>query len=296
MTTTDALEVVEPDGRTLEVVLFGDPDGFPLLYHSGSPSGAVLDPGIDRAARAAGLRVVTYSRPGYGASTPRPGPAYVADDVQDSSVILQHLGITDFVTLGWSGGGPRALGCAALLSLHCRAAATLAGVAPIDADGLDWLAGMGPENVEEYEAAQLGVEAYETYLEQEMPPMLAASPDEVVAAFGELLTPVDAAYVTGEFAETLSRSLNRAGAQGVVGVRDDGLAVMTPWGFDVSGIHVPVAVWQGRQDAMVPFAHGEWLAANVPSARAHLFEDEGHLSLAARLEEILLDLRHIGGV
>jgi pimeloyl-ACP methyl ester carboxylesterase len=81
----------------------------------------------------------------------------------------------------------------------------------------------------------------------------------------------------------------------VVGARDDGLAATRPWGFDLASITVPVAVWQGGQDAMVPFAHGQWLAAHVPGAEAHLPDDEGHLSLTLRIEEILSDLVRLAG-
>jgi pimeloyl-ACP methyl ester carboxylesterase len=59
---------------------------------------------------------------------------------------------------------------------------------------------------------------------------------------------------------------------------------------------VPVSVWQGRQDAMVPYSHGAWLAAHVPGARAHLFEDEGHISLLARMDDILADLRQLAAL
>lgn len=296
MTAAEAFAVTTPDGRTLEVLSGGATDGFALLYHSGTPSAAVYDPHIDAAATAQGLRVVTYSRPGYGASTPRPRPGMVADDVQDSAVVLRHLGIEEFLTLGWSGGGPRALGCAALQSAGCRAAASLAGVAPYDADGLDWLAGMGHENIEEFEAASRGAEAYQALLERIMPGLVSATPEQIVEEMGGLLTPVDAAHVTGQLAEVMSRSFRRAGAQGVIGWRDDGLAITSPWGFDVSGIHVPVAVWQGRQDAMVPYAHGAWLASHIPGARPHLFDEEGHLSLVSQLDQILGDLRELGGV
>ncbi len=291
--TAEPIMVTAPDGRSLEVLTGGDPDGFPLLYHSGTPTAAVHDPQVFDAAAGQGLRLVTYSRPGYGASSPWHERAMIADDAQDSAVVLHHFGIEEFLTLGWSGGGPRALACAALLSAGCRAATTLAGVAPIDADGLEFTAGMGPENVEDFAAAREGVEAYEAYLERELPGLFSAAPEDLVEAMGGLLTPVDAAYLTDEAGIQLSRSFGHAGAQGVRGARDDGLALVAPWGFDVSAIHVPVAVWQGRQDAMVPYAHGVWLAANIPSARPHLFDDEGHLSLAARLPEMFAELRQL---
>ncbi len=292
-------DVTTPDGRTLEVLTGGDPDGFPWLFHGGSPSAAVAFEPFDRAAREQGLAMITYSRPGYGGSSPRSaeqGAPRMVDDVADSVTVLDHLGVTDFVTLGWSGGGPRALACAALLPRRCRAATTLAGVAPHDAAGLDWSAGMAAENVAEYAAAQQGAQAYADFLVADFLPVMQVSAEDLVESLGGLLTPVDAAALDHHYASYLAASLQRAAAQGVVGARDDGLAAVAPWGFDPADIDVPVAVWQGRQDAMVPFAHGEWLAAHVPGAVPHLVDDEGHLSLVVRLAEILADLRVLGGV
>lgn len=296
---TGFTEATTADGRTLEVLTGGAEDGYPLLFHGGTPSAAAPYARLDETLANAGLKLVTYSRPGYGASTPRTleetGPR-IADDVDDSVAVLDHLGIDEFLTLGWSGGGPRALACAALLPGRCRAAATLAGVAPYDAEGLDWAAGMGQENVDDFEAALQGPEVYGRHLEKTMPPTFEATPDQLVAAFGDLVTPVDAAFITGDFAEYVSRVFHHAGAQGVVGVRDDSLAIVAPWGFGLDDLAVPVAVWQGREDAMVPFSHGEWLAANVAGAQAHLFEDEGHLSLFAQMDALLDDLKELAGV
>ena len=150
---------------------------------------------------------------------------------------------------------------------------------------------MAPENVAEYHAAEQGPEVYEPLVVEQILPILEATPSQVADAMGGLVSPVDRAMVTDDFADWMSRMFHRAGAQGAVGVRDDGIAAVEPWGFDLADIRVPVAVWQGRQDAMVPFAHGEWLAAHVPGARAHLLEDDGHLSLFARLGEIVADLK-----
>ena len=299
MTDSRPTELTTTDGRTLEVRVGGDVGGFPWLYHSGSPSGAVAYPDLEALAAELGLLMVTYSRPGYGGSTPRPlpeGGPRVVEDVTDSLFVLDSLGIGDFITLGWSGGGPRALACAALLPERCRAAAVLAGVAPRDAGGLDWFEGMGQDNVDEFTAAGQGIEAYEAHLEREMAPLFNVTGDQLAAGLGDLLPPVDQAALTGSVADYLSASFRHAGKQGVVGARDDGLAMFAPWGFDLSEISVPVAIWQGRQDAMVPYGHGVWLAENVPNAQAHLFEDEGHISLVNRLDEILADLKSLAGV
>ena len=293
----DDLLIDARDGRDLEVLVGGDPDGFPWLYHGGTPSAAVDSGILDRAARQAGLRLITYSRPGYGRSTPRPWPRpRIADDLADSVVVLDALGVDQFVTVGWSGGGPRALACAALLPRRCRAAATLAGVAPSDAPDLDFTAGMGPENIEEFAAAAAGPDAYGAFLAEPVAQLATVTGDEVAASLGELITPVDAAALTGEFADWLAATMRHAATQGVIGWREDGLAIMGPWEFSLSDVRVPVAVWQGREDAMVPFSHGLWLAEHVPGAHAHLFDDEGHISLMARLEEVLADLRVLAGL
>jgi len=282
------------DGRDLEILVTGPSDGLPLVFHLGAPSAAVDVRQITGPAAERGLRTVIYSRPGYAGSTPRPG-RLVADAAEDTRSVLGHLGQDRFITLGWSGGGPHALACAALLPARCASAATLAGVAPVEAGGLDWLAGMGPENVAEFAAAREGRVAVTTYLKGQAPALAAVTADQVAAALGGLASEVDKASLTGEFAEDMAETFRRAVSSGIAGWRDDDLAFVRPWGFALSSITVPVSVWQGAQDRMVPFAHGEWLSANVPGARAHLHDNEGHLSLLGQLSLILDDLLDLAG-
>ncbi len=289
-----------PDGRSLEFLTGGDPDGVAFVYHSGTPTAVVHDPAIWDAAAAAGLHVVAYSRPGYGDSSPRPVPAGwpvpVLADADDTRSLLDHLGMGEFVTLGWSGGGPRALACAAAMPGRCRAAVSLAGVAPFDAEGLDWFSGMGPENVRDFEAAAIGREAFGPIAAQQADELSGVTADDIVAAFGGLVDEVDAAALTGEFAETVAAEFRRAVAQGPGGMIEDTLQIVRPWGFEVADLTVPVSVWQGGHDKMVPFSHGQWLAAAIPGARAHLYQDQGHLSLVAKIDEILADLRELAGL
>jgi pimeloyl-ACP methyl ester carboxylesterase len=283
-----------PDGRRLEYLCTGPPDGRALLFHTGTPGGTIDFSEVTQAAAALGLRTIGYSRPGYGQSTERRGRS-VGDAVEDVTALLAELGVSDFVTLGWSGGGPHALACAALLPDRCRAAALLAGVAPYPARGIDFLAGMDESNVEEFGAALAGFEAIDAYLTPLAEGLRDVTGASVAEGLDSLLSDVDKAALTGVLADELALSLRRAVEVGVAGWRDDDLAFTTDWGFELSAIDVPVAVWQGRQDRMVPFAHGEWLAAEIPGAEAHLFEDEGHVSLARRIDDVLADLVRLAG-
>ena len=284
------VDVPTPDGRLLEVLAGDDSERHALLFHHGTPGSAVPFPILDRAARAHGFRLIRYSRPGYGASTPWPfserGPR-VVDDAVDALIVLHHLGIEEFATLGWSGGGPRALGCAAIAPERCRAVAIMASVAPYDAAGLDWTSGMADDNVAEFAAAVRGAAAYHQFLRALPEPEEGRTAEQIADDLGGLLTPVDAAYVTGEFAAFLDHSGRRGREQGVVGWRDDGLAIVREWGFDPTAITVKVAVWHGREDAMVPFGHGEWLADLIPGAEFHSLDEAGHLSMWDLADEIL---------
>ncbi|WP_426513844.1 alpha/beta fold hydrolase [Dactylosporangium sp. McL0621] len=288
------MRIALADGRALEVLAFGPEDGRPFVLHLGTPSGPRDVPSLTGPAAERGLRTLVFGRPGYAGSTPRPGRR-VADVAGDVAEVLDHLGYDRFVTLGWSGGGPHALACAALLPDRCAAAATLAGVAPHDAGGLDWTEGMGPENIVEFGAAIAGPEALTEVLDHQAAGLARVTGAEIAAALGGLLPPVDAAELTGDFADAVALGFRTAVSTGTAGWRDDDLAFVRPWGFEPWAITVPVCVWQGGQDLMVPPGHGAWLAAHIPGARAHLDPEAGHLSLVQHADGIVDDLLAAAG-
>ncbi|MDQ1510467.1 MAG: hypothetical protein QOG50_2311, partial [Actinomycetota bacterium] len=192
-------QIQRGDGRVVELVSSGVVGDTTLVFHNGTPTAALLFAPLAECAARHGLSVVTFSRPGYAGSTAQPGRS-VADVADDTAAVLDAVGADSFVTLGWSGGGPHALACAALLPERCRAAATLAGVAPYGADGLDWLAGMSEENVEEFSAALDGEEPLTRFLEAQAAVLRDVSASDVADALGGLVSPVDKAALTGEFA------------------------------------------------------------------------------------------------
>lgn len=201
------------------------------------------------------------------------------------------------MTYGVSGGGPHALACAANLPGRCLAAASVVGAPPFGAEGVDFLAEMAPENVAEFGAAIDGIAPLTRYLEKEAEALRSVTPDDVVAAFGGLLSDVDKAALTGDYAASIAALLRSAVRNGIDGWRDDDLALVSEWGFGQTRLGAPVAVWHGEQDSMAPFAFGQWLAAHIPGVRAHLVPDEGHLSLQLNaLGGILDDLLDMAGL
>jgi pimeloyl-ACP methyl ester carboxylesterase len=283
----DTRSVPLPDGRRLDVRVSGPEEGLPLLFHHGTPGAATRTGFLERAAHARGLRVVTASRPGYGGSSRNEGRR-VVDVVDDSKAVLEALGAERCVVGGWSGGGPHALACAARLP-GVAAALVMAGVAPADAEGLDWLAGMGQDNLVEFEAAVEGPGPLRALLETASHGLKDVGAAQIVASLESLLPEVDRAVVTDEFGEDLAAGFHEALRTGVDGWLDDDRAFVTAWGFGLDEITVPTAVWQGSLDLMVPFAHGAWLAEHVTGASPHLVEGEGHLSVTLGAIDPMLD-------
>ncbi|MFL5896802.1 MAG: alpha/beta fold hydrolase [Thermoleophilaceae bacterium] len=276
------------DGRRLEVFVAGPDDGVAVIRNHGTPSCGMLYPARVADAAERGLRLVGWSRPGYGGSDRQEG-RLVADCAADIAAVADAIGAERFYVEGGSGGGPHALAAAALLPERVLAAASVAGVAPWGAEGLDWLAGMGEENVEEFGAAQAGGRALSDFLEPRRAEMLKSDPAATREVLKTLLSEVDARAFSGELADFLAVQSAHALEPGIWGWYDDDIEFARPWGFDLGAIDVPVAVWQGGEDRFVPFAHGEWLAAHVPGAAAHLLPEEGHLSIAERKYGEVLD-------
>ena len=287
----DGFALTLGDGRRLEGWASDGPGTGALLLHVGTPMAGLPHAPFVAAATRRGLRYVTYSRPGYGTSTPYAGRV-VADCVADVTAVAAELGLERLHVVGWSGGGPHALATAALAPELVASAATLAGVAPWDAPGLEWLDGMADENVEEFDAARRGTEALTAFLEAAAAALGDQTGRTLAEALGGLVTEVDrrALAGSGQLADYLADSTRHAVSHGIAGWRDDDLAFTRDWGFALGAIRVPVIVWQGRQDAMVPYAHGDWLARHVPGAQARLFEDEGHISLVERFDEVVAEL------
>lgn len=268
------------DGRVLAFAMWGDPDGFPILSLHGTP-GCRLGRWPHEELYA-DLRVclVTHDRAGYGMSSRHRGRR-VADEADDVRALADELGFDRFGVTGGSGGGPHALACAALLPGRVLRVACVVGAAPLGTTGLaqdDWLAGMDSENVKEFRWALAGETVLTRELEAEyerMKERVAADPSSVLEEFD--LSESDRAELTRpETQQIIRESTFELAKNGVGGWVDDDLAFTQPWGFELRSISVPVLIRYSSSDVLVPRAHGDWLAANVPDCLVKV-DGAGHL-------------------
>ncbi|MFE6127931.1 MULTISPECIES: alpha/beta fold hydrolase [unclassified Streptomyces] len=274
------------DGRKLAVEHHGDPRGRPVFLLHGTPGSRLGPAPRGGVLYRQGIRLITFDRPGYGASDRLPGRP-VAAAAADVAAIADDLGIEEFAVVGRSGGAPHALACAALLPERAVRIAALVGLAPRDAAGLDWFAGMTESNVREYINAAAGHRQLTSALEFRTV-TIRADPTASVAQMRRALPAADRevvadagirAMLARNFAEGLRRSAD--------GWIDDVMAFSTDWEFRPEDIRTPVLLWHGEQDVFAPVQHTRWLAERIPGARLEVEPGMAHFAALRVLTRVL---------
>ena len=283
MVTTDGRSRVRlPDGRRLDVWRGGDPQGIPLVFFHGTPGGRLQAALGDGAASRAGVRLVAFSRPGYGGSTD--APTTLTSVAADAGSVADALGIDDFAVLGVSGGGPYAVAAAAVLPERVRVVGVVAGVGPLLE--LDPSAADDPA----VRAALAGdLDAAVTLQDGAMTDGGRAS------GSGARATVRVGGFESPEILEPWTGS-GRPGVPSYRGVSRDALAFTAGWDVDLRDLRAPVHLWYGDRDRTVGLEHGQWLHAHLPTSRLVVREGAGHLAtLLAHWTEVLTDLARDGG-
>ena len=275
------------DGRRkLALEITGDPDGYPVFLMHGTPGSRNGPRPRGMVLYRLGLKLISYDRPGYGSSTRQKGRS-VSDAAADVAAIADFLGHRRIAVIGRSGGGSHALACAAHLADRVSVAAVLVGLAPSDAQGLDWYAGMNRHNVNEYSTADANEAMLRASLEdkalqtQQNPQIILT--DLIPDMCREDRRVVDDVTLRKLLTDTYAMAVQ----QGADGWIDDVLAFRKPWGFDFSQIRCPVKLWHGMNDDFSPVEHAQWLAEQIENAELEIGTAEGHFAAVEELPKIL---------
>jgi pimeloyl-ACP methyl ester carboxylesterase len=275
-----------PDGRRLGYAAFGDPQGAPILHFHGAVSSRWEGLWFDAAARSVGARLVCVDRPGIGDSDPGPGRR-ILDWPADVSALADHLGFARFGVLGVSGGGPFALACGALAGARIGRVALVAGAAPIHDPAVFALLARPQRLLFAALPVAPGLGRFLLGALGLLPPSLAGLRVAAICTAIGGLAPADRAAIRDPAIRALAdacppHARSATFARGSRGVVSDGVLCLRPWGFDVASVQVPVDLWYGEDDRIIPPGMGRWLAARLPRAAARYLPGEGHLSLVLR--------------
>jgi pimeloyl-ACP methyl ester carboxylesterase len=273
------------DGRKLAYTELGDPGGVPIFHQHGMPGSRLEHEAEPEFYRSLGVRVITPDRPGYGLSDPHPHHSLL-DWPSDITELADSLGIDRFGITGLSGGGIYALASAAAIPdrltevvvtgrpLPMQHPGALAGMRFMTRAGI-WLGTNAPWLLDAGAKLIIGfVRRHPRFFVEQ------ATRDKPAADRRWLRTPA----VSRGAADTLREAV-RPGAWGYV---QDVRTLARPWGFALEDIRVPVQLWHGDQDTVIPLHHGRYLAATIPGATLRICPGEAHMLMWNHLGEILM--------
>lgn len=278
------------DGRTLGCLELGDPDGPPVLYFHGYPGSRLEARVAAPAAARVGVRLLAVDRPGFGQSTFQTRRS-IAGWASDVAALADRLDLGRFSIVGVSGGGPYALACAALLPDRLAHVALVCPLGPLDvADGK---AGMFAQD-----RILLTLSAHAAPLARGVVHVLAHWMRQDADRYLKFMMAGMVSPDRDLFADPGYRSMMLASAaealrQGGRGPAWELTLIARPWDFRLQDVRMPVSLWQGLADQILPAHMARRLAAALPSCHPRYFPDEGHLSLVARkIGEVLAQMRY----
>jgi len=275
------------DGRQLTYFDNEVPGSAALLMHHGTPGlGDLWATWLD-AASSRGVRAISFTRAGYLGSDRSEGRT-VWSTGTDFEELLTFLGISEFVSIGWSGGGPYALRSTFLTG--SKGAELVAGVAPLEEMGPDWYTDIGPEDTPE-SIAKL-TESVESALQSAEEKFVgieeAWSVEAIDTGARKRTTYEEFSKLYAAFTEILSLSLLNSLKPTLLGYAEDDHVILKPWGFKVGDVSAPVSIWNGSLDKVVTVNMAQWQHEQITNSTLHIIEDQNHVSPMVELMEDIL--------
>jgi pimeloyl-ACP methyl ester carboxylesterase len=276
------------EGRTLACLELGDPGGVPVLYFHGYP-GSRLEVRLTAVtAGRLGLRMLAPDRPGFGESSFQPQRTlsnWPGDIVQ----LMDHLDLKHCAVVGVSGGGPYALACAARIPKRLDRVALVCALAPLA--GMWSTRGMLARN-----RLILALAAWSPLVARLMVGtaayLIRRHPERLLMHMMASAHTADRGVLAdADFQALILANTAEALRQGKTGVSWSLTLLARPWDFRLQDVLIPVRVWQGLADNIVPAAMARRLVNGLPQSDPHYLPGEGHLSLIVRhLGAVLHDL------
>jgi pimeloyl-ACP methyl ester carboxylesterase len=280
-----------PDGRSLSYDELGPVDRTPVFYFHGSPSTSLEWKLFSNESLEKRLttRVIAPDRPGLGGSDFQPGRR-ISDWPADVIALADRLDLPSFGILAYSGGCPYAVACALKVPERLTHLVIVSGTAPFDEPGLT--AAISPPSLRFMQLAR--TKPWLSKLSVRLMGIMAhyAPHSFIKGVISSLSAPDQALMTDPNFQQRFIALIKDAIRAGPSGAQWDTALMVSPWGFRLQDVKLPVQLWHGEEDANAPLAMAHYMAASIPNTKLRVFAAEGHLSLMAKHVEQILDLFH----
>ena len=277
------------DGRRLAFAEFGDPDGKPVFFFHGLPGCRLYRHPDDALTASLGIRLITIDRPGLGLSSLQPGRTLL-DWPDDVSAVADVLDIGSFAVIGHSSGGPYAAACAHNLSHRVTKASIVAGL---------------PAVSEPDRLAQLDTPLKRLYRTVQKAPWLvrivlrifwrfhASHPDHhrLVRSLLKSMPEQDQRiFSQPELMEMMVSIVEELQCSGWEGYAEELCVLARSWGFTLKDISVPVEIWWGDADNMIPRQIARDMTEIIPQSSLNIVPNAGHYVIFSHWQAILSEL------
>lgn len=271
--------------RQLGYAEYGPATGRPLIWFHGTPGARrQISPHAREVAHERGVRLIALERPGTGDSTPHVYGTLV-EWAADVETFCDALGLDRVGIAGLSGGGPYALACGHAMPERIVAVAVLGGVAPAVGDD----AAPGGLSRASPTLSRLARLAHTPlgFVLPRLSPVFERTADQGMDLFASFMPPGDQRVfedpaVRKMFIEDFVLGSRRHMQAFLL----DAFLFGRPWGFSLRDLRVPVHMWYGDADVIVPLSHAEHMAERIPRAVLRVRPEEGHLGGLGASDEV----------
>ena len=284
----DLKSITLSDGRKLSFCDNGIESNSALLFHHGTPGNAQIWETFFEAAAQKGVRAISYTKAGYPGSD-RASHNRISDTNGDYLQLLGKLGITEFVSIGWSGGGPYALH--STFEDACKGAELIAAVAPYSEMGEEFL--VGTDGSETVELLDKKVSSKEASLDIALEDIKSFETLWTVENWQSLFEIRDNykefAEIYSKFTALVVPSLLNAVFPDATGYAADDYLILNNWGFKAADVTKPVSIWNGDEDLGVPTGQALWQHSQIKGSTVHILEGQKHVTIMVEAMEPILD-------
>jgi pimeloyl-ACP methyl ester carboxylesterase len=278
------------DGRKLGYAEGGDLDGKPIFHFHGHPGSRLELRMLGEKPKEYGFHIISVDRPGFGLSDFQLRRTLL-DWPDDVIELADHFGLDKFGVLGVSGGGPYAIACAYKIPkslIYC-------GI----------ISGSGPYNLSK--KGMMWANRVSLFVARKIPSLLkkmvkaqAKSYDDsekaqkFMESMAKKLPEPDREWLQNpQYLDILIEDGKESFRAGLDGVVHENKIYAKSWGFELKDISpdLQVYIWHGELDVNVPSSIGRKMCELIPNCKGFFFPNEGHLSIANCLDEILETLK-----